>query len=80
MLRYARNQKIHIAERRGGPWGKKMLRKLERKAEILEGKVDELSKKIEAQEKEKKIEKIVSLSAELLTILAGLIAIAQFLS
>ena len=59
---------------------KKMLRKLERKAEILEGKVDELSKKIEAQEKEKKIEKIVSLSAELLTILAGLIAIAQFLS
>lgn len=23
MLLYARNQKIHIAERRGGPWGKK---------------------------------------------------------
>ena len=56
---------------------KKRLRKLERKVEILEGKVDELSKKIEAQENEKKIEKIVSLSAEFLTILAGLIAMER---
>lgn len=47
---------------------------------MLEGKVDELSKKIEAREREKRIEKIVSLTAELLTILAGVIAIAEFLS
>lgn len=60
---------------------RKKLRKLERKVKSLEAEVDELGRKIEAQEtKEFQIEKIVSLAAELLTILAAIIAIVEFLT
>lgn len=58
----------------------KKLMKMERKVEELEAKVEELSRKIEAGEKKEiRIGKIVSLAAELLTILAGILAIVEFL-
>lgn len=57
---------------------RKELRKLERKVEILEAEVEELSRKIEAQENKKiRIGKIVSLTAEILTIIAGIVAIVE---
>lgn len=57
----------------------KELRQLEQKVGMLEGKVEELSKKIEAQETEKRIVKIVGLTAEILTIITGIIAIIEIL-
>ncbi len=46
----------------------------------LEAQVEELGKKIEARErKENQIGKIVSLLAEILTIVAGILAIVEFL-
>ena len=57
---------------------RKELRKLKRKVEILEAQVEELSRKIEAQENKKiRIGKIVSLTAEILTIIAGIVAIVE---
>jgi uncharacterized protein YlxW (UPF0749 family) len=56
----------------------KELRKLKRKVEMLEAQVEELSRKIEAQENKKiRIGKIVSLTAEILTIIAGIVAIVE---
>lgn len=60
---------------------KRRLRMLEWKVKILETKADELSKKIEAQDgKNVRIGKIVSLGAEILTIVAGIIAIMDHIS
>lgn len=57
---------------------RKELRKLKRKVEMLEAQVEELSRKIEAQENKKiRIGKIVSLTAEILTIIAGIVAIVE---
>lgn len=59
---------------------RKELRKLKRKVETLEAQVEELSRKIEAQENKKiRIGKIISLTAEILTIIAGIVAIVEFL-
>lgn len=56
----------------------KELRKLKRKVEMLEAQVEELNRKIEAQENKKiRIGKIVSLTAEILTIIAGIVAIVE---
>lgn len=57
---------------------RKELGRMKRKVERLEAEVGELSKKIEAQDKKKWIEKIVSLTAELLTIVASIIALVDF--
>lgn len=57
---------------------RKELRKLKRKVEMLEAQVEELSRKIEAQENKKiRIVKIISLTAEILTIIAGIVAIVE---
>ncbi len=57
---------------------RKELRKLKRKVEMLEAQVEELSRKIEAQENKKiRIGKIISLTAEILTIIAGIVAIVE---
>lgn len=57
---------------------RKELRKLKRKVEMLEAQVEELSRKIEAQENKRiRIGKIVSLTAEILTIIAGIVAIVE---
>ena len=56
----------------------KTLLEFERKVEMLEAQVEELSRKIEAQENKKiRIGKIVSLTAEILTIIAGIVAIVE---
>ena len=60
---------------------KKKLRKLERKVRSLEAQVEELSRKIESGErKEIRTGKMIGLAAEILTILAGILAIVGFLT
>jgi hypothetical protein len=60
---------------------RKELRKLKRKVEMLEVQVEELGRKIEAQENKKiRIGKIISLTAEILTIIAGIVAIVELFS
>jgi len=49
------------------------------KIERLEAEVEELSEKEVWEDKMALIEKIVSLTAELLAIIAGILAIAEFL-
>lgn len=56
---------------------KKKLRKLERRVEILEAEVKKLSKEKEDQETADKLFKILGRSAEIITIIAGVIAIIQ---
>ena len=60
---------------------RKELRKLKRKVEMLEVQVEELGRKIEAHENKKiRIGKIISLTAEILTIIAGIVAIVELFS
>ncbi|MFR1351412.1 MAG: hypothetical protein ACLSCA_03165 [[Clostridium] symbiosum] len=48
---------------------------------MLEVQVEELGRKIEAQENKKiRIGKIISLTAEILTIIAGIVAIVELFS
>ena len=56
---------------------KKKLSKLERRVEILEAEAEKLSKEKEDQETADMIFKILGRSAEIITIIAGVIAIIQ---
>ena len=82
VLPYVRNQKyIHWGLEEIPIGNLKELRKLKRKVEMLEVQVEELGRKIEAQENKKiRIGKIISLTAEILTIIAGIVAIVELFS
>jgi len=82
VLPYVRNQKyIHCGLEEIPIGNRKELRKLKRKVEMLEVQVEELGRKIEAQENKKiRIGKIISLTAEILTIIAGIVAIVELFS